>query len=819
MKITLKNFRCYKHATFEFGKGLVLISGPSGEGKSTILMAIHFALFGSGNKLASYGHTSCEVQLEFDDMKIIRSKRPNRLIVNEIYEDQIAQDIINTKFGDTFDVCGYISQNALNSFILMSPLDKLSFLEKFAFKDIDLGQIKGKCKALINKRYDTMISSISQTELAVNILKEMIIPEEVIFPIKCSVKQQDKVYSNEKIKFKNCNILKKRSNKKIQVYQKEVNDLKLLENTICIKKDIIQSTHDKINLLSDEKNTITYDGDEQLNEYKIRLKNIISKNKILSLENTYQTDINKLNNMKEDEITGINKKIDDISSKLWKEYNKDEVIDMIENNKICLGDMEHVVKLEKELKKYENISEEDIHNKNKELNEYRNQLELKKQHIDKVDVQKKIYSCPCCNVKLKIKDEKLFLINNSINVLEENIVNNIKNEIIVLSNNIKNLEKLITDSRKKLDRKNDIHNDIKNILSQYNDIKNDISSIRDDLEYIQDYKHKQMSLEEKLSDLKLSLNNENFSTSYNTFKINVLKQENEIKLLKGKLIVVQEESLTENELINLINKQENSKERLNNVNNSISSLEIEIKKHQCDLDTIIKNHKETYGQVKNIYDIDELILIEKSNLEKIEEDEIKYNNNIQIIEKYMKYKTELDNYKNWENKIKLFKETEKKERDMYSAAMTLKEKIIEAESISMCNIISSINTHAQMYLDYFFVDNPIVVKLLTFKESKKNVKPQINIDIDYKDMKCDLYTLSGGELSRVILAFTLALADIFNTPMLLLDECTASLDQELTSIVFSAIRDNFNGKLILIIAHQVVNGLFDKTIQISNKDI
>ena len=119
MKITLKNFRCYKHATFEFGKGLVLISGPSGEGKSTILMAIHFASFGSGNQLSSSGHNSCEVQLEFDDMKIIRSKRPNRLIVNEIYEDQIAQDIINTKFGDTFDVCGYISQNALNSFILM----------------------------------------------------------------------------------------------------------------------------------------------------------------------------------------------------------------------------------------------------------------------------------------------------------------------------------------------------------------------------------------------------------------------------------------------------------------------------------------------------------------------------------------------------------------------------------------------------------------------------------------------------------------------------------------------------------------------------
>jgi ABC-type lipoprotein export system ATPase subunit len=148
---------------------------------------------------------------------------------------------------------------------------------------------------------------------------------------------------------------------------------------------------------------------------------------------------------------------------------------------------------------------------------------------------------------------------------------------------------------------------------------------------------------------------------------------------------------------------------------------------------------------------------------------------------------------------------------MYSL---LKEKILEAESIAVANVVESINTHAQLYLDSFFVDNPIVVRLLPFKETKKNNKPQINIEIQYKEMECDLNMLSGGELSRVVLAFTLALGEMFNTPMLLLDESTASLDQEATTVVFDSIKENFKGKMVLIIAHQVIQGVFDKIIKL-----
>ena len=106
---------------------------------------------------------------------------------------------------------------------------------------------------------------------------------------------------------------------------------------------------------------------------------------------------------------------------------------------------------------------------------------------------------------------------------------------------------------------------------------------------------------------------------------------------------------------------------------------------------------------------------------------------------------------------------------------------------------------------------------MTFKESKKSSiqpKPQINIKIEYKGMECDTNSLSGGEMSRVILAFTLALGEMFNVPLIMLDETTSSLDQSLTSNVFSAIRENCKNKLVLIVAHQVVEGIFDKVIKL-----
>jgi len=186
--------------------------------------------------------------------------------------------------------------------------------------------------------------------------------------------------------------------------------------------------------------------------------------------------------------------------------------------------------------------------------------------------------------------------------------------------------------------------------------------------------------------------------------------------------------------------------------------------------------------------------------------------NLAKIETYKKYMEASKQYQEWKQKTDTLKEHEAKCRHKYAAAILLKDKILQAESLAVGNIVNSINTHAQEYLDLFFPSDPIVVRLLPFKQTKKSTKPQINIEIDYKGMEADVNMLSGGELSRVILAYTLALSEIFNSPLILLDECTASLDQELTTSVMEGIRKNFGEKLVIIIAHQVISGQFDRQI-------
>ena len=48
--IILDNIRSYEHEEIEFPRGISLFEGDIGSGKSTVLMAIEFALFGLGSQ-------------------------------------------------------------------------------------------------------------------------------------------------------------------------------------------------------------------------------------------------------------------------------------------------------------------------------------------------------------------------------------------------------------------------------------------------------------------------------------------------------------------------------------------------------------------------------------------------------------------------------------------------------------------------------------------------------------------------------------------------------------------------------------------------
>ncbi len=78
-----------------------------------------------------------------------------------------------------------------------------------------------------------------------------------------------------------------------------------------------------------------------------------------------------------------------------------------------------------------------------------------------------------------------------------------------------------------------------------------------------------------------------------------------------------------------------------------------------------------------------------------------------------------------------------------------------------------------------------------------------------------LNVLSGGEKDRVSLALTLTLSLIRNSPMLLLDECMASLDTENRQICLKLLKKFVNNKVVLNVCHETTEGYYDNICDIS----
>ncbi|MEE1134611.1 MAG: SMC family ATPase, partial [Methanobrevibacter sp.] len=85
-KLKLNNFKSHEHTVIPFDKGISVIVGENGAGKSTILEAISFALFKQHtakkiDDLVRNNANAMSVELEFTsngrDYKIIREKRSN----------------------------------------------------------------------------------------------------------------------------------------------------------------------------------------------------------------------------------------------------------------------------------------------------------------------------------------------------------------------------------------------------------------------------------------------------------------------------------------------------------------------------------------------------------------------------------------------------------------------------------------------------------------------------------------------------------------------------------------------------------------------
>jgi DNA repair exonuclease SbcCD ATPase subunit len=173
---------------------------------------------------------------------------------------------------------------------------------------------------------------------------------------------------------------------------------------------------------------------------------------------------------------------------------------------------------------------------------------------------------------------------------------------------------------------------------------------------------------------------------------------------------------------------------------------------------------------------------------------------------YEKYCDHFEEKKRTEAKIA------KSER-MMLAYQQLKQMILKTEVEVLEQRTRDIVCLVNTYLEDIFLE-PIHVDLkMTRKTKTLGDRIQINLDIFYKNVKFEFGDLSGGEKVRLNLAFTLAFGHCFQIPLLLLDECTDQLDQELKERVLMLL--NHAGiPQVLVIAHQIVEGSFDAVLKL-----
>jgi len=807
MYIKLTNFKCYANKRFDFDDyGIFLLCGNSGNGKSTILSAINFCLFGTGTKIIKWGEKSCSVELSFNDIHVIRTNRPNRLIVNGEYEDDVGQNIINEKFGTMFNITGYIEQKAENSFVMMSPIEKLHFLEKFSFNDVNVNDIKIRCKSLMTRRQLELNKTQSQLEISKNYLNEITEPEEIQFPLG-NVKNKEIAMKNEEIRYKNCETKIKKSNNIISKYENEMNDLRVLNTYIESKTENIDSIISRLSDIKLEEAETEYIGDEEIEEYKNRLKSLLNSREALKLKERIENDEQKLNEMKENEINEMKSEINKITESLWTEYTKDELEELINDTKSSLKDS---ISLSYLRKQYNEIDEDEFINEKYKLKELKNELEQNKELVLKYD--KTFYKCPSCDKNLQFCNNNLSVVDIDLN--EDINIDEIKSSIKKIELKIKSIEKSISTKETIIEQNTKIEKSISDIVEQYeneNDLDSDI--LQEYINELETYNETQNRLEKKINEINKKIEDNKFSSSILIFQKDLNKQKIELKNIENDEMY-EDEYMTEEELRDIIVKEERNKEKFKNIEKKRKVLENDRMNQMKSIDSQKSKYIEKYEKIRDEEDILNNINEQKDLITENENNKIIHLDNLRNIEKYKKYVEEQIKYDNYKKKVSDLEEKEIEDTEKYNAVVLLKEKILESEMIAIINTVETINTHAQMYLDSFFQDNPISITLKCFKESKKSEKPQINMEIFYKENECDIKSISGGEFDRVVLAFTLALSDMFNTPMLMLDECTAGLDEHTTAIVFETIREHMKNKPVFVIGHQIVQGIFDKIINI-----
>ena len=658
-KVQLENYRSHSNTTVEFTKGVNLILGKNGRGKTSILEAISTVMFNTkdrtgketGKSYIKFGEKSSKVDIDFiandgreynlktEFFKTKPKKQTLKDIIGSEYDGDIQEKLeelcgIKKGFEETYENIVIAKQNEFINIFKAKPKDREEIFNKIFNTQI----YKEMYDSFLKEAVDKYKEKVKDLDKEITFLKENMEDKEQITNF---LKEEKEVEKNLQDRFKNINVVSKNLENKIKDYETteiELNNLikniKEEENKIkkylnILKENIIeakQAKKSKIIVKETEKSYLEYlEIENRLKDLRENLDNLLEEQK-LNIQYQNNIKILKLNNENlktdiinlEENISKNSEKKENLESEISNLKIKEENLDL---------KLKKYIDLLNELEKLENFKNKKIEDKLKKTTEIDI---LKKELVSKNDLfktisieelEKKLSNFQELEKGLKLLEEQKIIFETEIKTLKKSSKELSDKICPFLNEKCQNLEDKEAEdyfSSKIFIKTEDLENLKKNIEEK--------TQILVEKVVFEDKKKQYFELEKSIKDLEISLKNE---------EINLKEIELDIKNLDidiQKLIENQEfqnsqmlrEKKTELEVelrnLNLDEKRENLK-------NILENLEIEKEK-------ILKNQ----NSIKS--NLEEIDVFSK----KIKED---INKNIESIKSEIKtFENKLDDLKN-----------------------------------------------------------------------------------------------------------------------------------------------------------------------------
>lgn len=563
--ITLNNWKTHKNTKLEFNKGTNLFIGQMGSGKSSIVDAICYALFGSFPSLQARKLKLDEV-IMFKPQKEKKAKvvleltidqnnyRIEREIISEktntakLYKNdklifgpkqtdvnQAVSEILNIDY-NLFVKIVYGEQNELDYFLKLAPTKrKEQFDDLFGISQLDL----------IKENAKKVLSDLEKKKENYSALKEQI----------CS---QIKEYDIETI------------NKELEQYNLQSKDLTDQISTFNLKKESVLKEYEKANL--EKKNY-----EQKLLNLKVTEKHIEDTEKILADFKTKQNDLfnkpllflkEELSKQKQEfnEKQKLNLAIDskrkDLENKLT--FYKNQESKLLQEKKQLENKLQKLSKDKTQIdfeKKLMDTEYDSLHSKKLE---YLNQIKELNTAIS--ELKKGFFNCPVCDSVLTEKQisEKLISKTEDLKTTKENL-----NKILEELENNSKIKKQLKEEEEKI-RTNDL------VLENITKLDQEILIIKENLTKTEE-EFKNLEKKEDLEKYDSLITNIDLAIKYQEKKEELLKllEKKEIFTKDLFLLKYDEEKYTSiiKELGSLDSKLEGLKTQKENLSKNISLLE------------------------------------------------------------------------------------------------------------------------------------------------------------------------------------------------------------------------------------------------------